>query len=95
MIDMNANRSLSVLLAVIYIALAAFARGAEAAFKVGIFVVLPLACIWFSESMGGYVGPVWRAAITSPSPAIFVCITGWILLLLPVIIGIVYAISKA
>jgi hypothetical protein len=83
------------LLAVIYIVVAAFGGGAEPAFMVGMFVVLPLGCIWFSEPMGGYVGPVWRGAITSPTPAVFVCIGGWLLLLLPLVVGIIYALTKA
>jgi len=64
---LSKNRALSGLLAVIYIVAAAFGGGAKAAFAVGMFVVLPLGCIWFSEPMGGYVGPAWRGAITSPT----------------------------
>jgi len=45
--------------------------------------------------MGGYVGPVWRGVITSPTPAVFVCIAGWLLLLLPLIIGVVHVFTKA
>ena len=89
------NRALSGLLAAIYIVVAAFATGAEAAFQVGMFLILPLGCIWFSEPMGGYVGPAWRGAITSPTPAVFVCIGGWLLLLLPLGIAIYYEFTKA
>jgi hypothetical protein len=89
------NRLFSASLASTYILLSVFLGGAEAAFKTGLFVILPLACIWFSEAMGGYVGPNWREAITSPTPAIFVCIGGWLLLLLPLVIGIAYAFTKA
>jgi hypothetical protein len=92
---LSRNRVLSGMLAVLYIFVAAFGTGAETACKVGIFVVLPLACIWFSEPMGGYVGPVWRGLITSPTPAIFVCIAGWLLLLLPLGIWIVHALTSA
>ena len=92
---LSKNRALSGLLAVIYIVVAAFGGGAKAAFAVGMFVVLPLGCIWFSEPMGGYVGPAWRGAITSPTPAVFVCIGGWLLLLLPLVVEIFYALTKA
>lgn len=92
---LSKNRALSGLLAVIYIAVAAFSGGAEAAFTVGMFVILPLGCIWFSEPMGGYVGPSWRGAITSPTPAVFVCIGGWLLLLLPLGVEIYHALTKA
>src|SRR2546423_14421163 len=57
------------------------------------FVILPLACIWFSEPIGGYVWPNWRGAITIPTRAVFVCIGGWLLLLLPLVIGIGYALT--
>jgi hypothetical protein len=40
--------------------------------------------------MGGYTGPTWRAAITTPTPAVFVCIAGWLLLVVPAIVGVVY-----
>ena len=43
--------------------------------------------------MGGYTGPAWRAAITAPTPGVFVCIAGWLLLLVPAIIGIVYGLT--
>ncbi len=87
---MSWNRILSGLLAGTYVVLALFSGGAEAAFKVALFLVLPLACIWFSEAMGGYTGPTWRAAITAPTPGVFVCIAGWLLLLMPTVVGVVY-----
>jgi len=92
---MTLSKTLSGLLAVIYIVAAAFGGGARAAFAIGIFLILPLGCIWFSEPMGGYVGPAWRGAITSPTPAVFVCIGGWLLLLLPLGVEIYYAFTKA
>jgi len=75
--SMSRNRILSGLLAATYVVVALCGGGAEAGFKAALFLVLPLACIWFSEAMGGYTGPTWRAAITAPTPAVFVCIAGW------------------
>ena len=74
---------LSGLLAAIYIVAAFCTGGAEVGFNIGMFAILPLACIWFSEPMGGFAGPVLPLAITSPTPGIWVCIGGWLLLLLP------------
>jgi hypothetical protein len=88
------NRILSGLLAVIYVICGFALGGSEAGFRTFIFAILPLACIWFSETMGGYVGPVWRAVITDPSPAIFACIAGWLLLLLPLVVALVYAFTR-
>jgi hypothetical protein len=86
---MSWGRILSGLLAASYVVVALCGGGAEVACKVALFSVLPLACIWFSEAMGGYTGPAWRGAITAPTPGVFVCIAGWLLLLVPVLAGIV------
>ena len=90
---MNRNRFVSGSVAAIYLTVALWGRGAEAGFVVAAFLILPLSCIWFSDAMGGFVGPVWRGAITGPSPALLVRIAGWLLLLLPAIVGIVYALA--
>ena len=89
---MNWNRILSGLVAVIYVVGATIGGGVEAAWKVGIFVILPLACIWFGDKMGGYIGPTSSGAITNTTPGVLVCIAGWLLLLMPVLVGIGYAI---
>jgi hypothetical protein len=60
---MTRNRLLSGVVAAIYIVVALCFGGAEAGLKIGLFLILPLACIWFSEPMGGYTGPVWRGVI--------------------------------
>jgi hypothetical protein len=89
---MNWNKILSGLVAFIYIVIAAIHGGAEMAFKIGIFLILPLGCIWFSDAMGGYVGLGLMAfdyPITKQSPGLLVCIMGWVVLLLPVIAGVV------
>ena len=83
---MNWNRVLSVGVVAFYVGAGALGGGARGAFLAAAFSILPLACIWFSEAMGGYVGPAWRGAITGPSPGLMVCIAGWLLLLLPAIL---------
>ena len=89
---MNWNRTLSGLLAGIYVVAAYTGSGAETACQVGIFVILPLACIWFADAMGDYIGPTTRGAITSTTPGWLVCVGGWVLLLMPVFVGIGWAI---
>ena len=83
------NRILSGLVAVAYVVLASVFGGGELAFKTGMMVILPLACIWFSEAMGGFTGIAGTYAITQKSPAIFVCVLGWVLLLLPVFLTVI------
>jgi hypothetical protein len=87
---MDWNRVISGLLAVIYLAIAFAHGGIRSGFEVGIGLVFPLACIWFADAMGGYTGPTMSMAITQPSPGVIVCVLGWFILLLPLIIGIGY-----
>ncbi len=63
-ITMSKNRFLSGLVAVIYIIAAFVTGGGEASCKVLLFVILPLACIWFSDAMGSFTGPAGSIGIT-------------------------------
>jgi len=84
------SRSLSSIVAVIYLLVALFATGdAEVVFRVFIFVLLPLACIWFPDAFGNLRGislGLGRPAITQTTPGDFVAIGGWIVLLCPAIV---------
>jgi hypothetical protein len=86
------NRILSVLLAIIYIAAAYFFGSSELSWRVSISTILPLGCIWFSDAMGDYTGNMGSMPITQSSPGWIICIFGWLLLLMPVIIGACYVI---
>ena len=86
---MNRNRVISGLIAGIYLVIALANGGMESAFIVGMALTLPLCCIWFGAAMGGYTGPTTNIAITKASPGLIVCILGWLLLLLPIMMGIV------
>ena len=90
---MSWNRILSGLLGAAYVIGAYIGEGGELAWKVGMGVIFPLACIWFSDAMGGYIGPTGSGAITSTTPGCLVCIGGWLVLLLPLIVGIVYGVA--
>jgi hypothetical protein len=79
------NRILSGLLAIVYVIGAFVTAGAEGGFKVLGLVILPLACIWFGEAMGGFTGPSGSIWITAPSPGLMVCIAGWLLLIIPLV----------
>lgn len=80
------NRGLSLLVATAYITAAYyFGDGAEA-LKTAICLLLPMACIWFSEELGSFTGIMHYHAITSPSPAFLVCALGWLLMVgLPIV----------
>jgi hypothetical protein len=85
---MNINRVLSGLLAVGYVTYAFVHFRFTGAVKFTAGLLLPLLCIWFSDAMGSYTGWLGRG-ITSPSPGILVCVLGWIVLLIPLMLWIV------
>lgn len=84
-ITLNKNRVISSVIAAAYVVVGFTAGGGEGGLKALAFVILPLACIWFSTAMGDYTGPAGNIWISGPSPGLFVCIAGWLLLLFPVL----------
>jgi hypothetical protein len=88
---MKISRVVSGLIALTYLGGAYYMGGGEAAFKTGMFLILPMACIWFSEGMGSSVGGPF---VTSPTPGCFVLAGGWLVLLSPVIYAIIVAIGS-
>lgn len=84
------SRGLSLVVASIYLGVTIyFAQQGmlvAALLKVGSGLLFPLACIWFGDEMGDYVGSLPGPAITRTTPGWMVELGGWILLLLPVII---------
>jgi hypothetical protein len=87
---MNWNKIISGLVALLYLGIAFMHGGAASAFEIGIALIFPLVCIWFADAMGNYRGLTGSASITETSPGIIVCILGWVLLLLPLIVGVGY-----
>lgn len=84
------NKILSAIIAGAYIGIAYFTDGGETAFRFGMFLIVPMACIWFGDSMGGYAGGTMRGQyISSTTPGCLVVAGGWLLLILPVIIGMI------
>jgi hypothetical protein len=74
------TRGLSAAVAVGYLTLAYFYGSGPDVLNVGAALLLPMACIWFSEAMGGYGGTIRLQAITAPTPTVFVGAGGWLLL---------------
>ena len=72
------------MIAVAYLFAAYALGGGEFAFRMWIYLILPLACIWFSDAMGRHTGPYSLSFwITKTTPGGFVAFGGWVLLLLP------------
>ena len=51
-------------------------------------LLFPLACIWFGDEMGDYVGTLPGPAINRRTPGGLVKAGGWVLLLLPVFVWV-------
>ena len=84
----NVSRALSLLIALIYLGIASYSAPSAAKLLGNLLLVsgallLPLACIWFGDELGEYVGG--GSSITRKSPGWMVKIGGWVLLLLPAI----------
>jgi hypothetical protein len=85
------SRTLSLLIAIAYLVIACLSAGSAAKVFASILIfggalLLPLACIWFADELGEYVGVLPGPAINRKSPAWMVKIAGWVLLLLPAIL---------
>ena len=81
---MRVSRALSVLVAIGYIVIAS-QGGGPLVFQCILFLIFPMALIWFSDEFGGYLGFMRGHAITAETPGCLVAVGGWLLLLLPVI----------
>ena len=92
-ITLNKNRFLSSLVACVYVVVGLLAGGGGGGFIAFLFVILPLACIWFSDAMGGFTGIAGSIGVTASSPGLLICIAGWVLLLLPIIVEIIDYVS--
>jgi len=87
------KRLLSGILAIVYLVASYAGGGGSGAIKCALFLLLPLACIWFSEEMGSFTGVMRGQYINTRTPGCLVAFGGWLILLLPVIVGIVQQLS--
>ena len=80
------NRGLSLLVFLAYAIGAYNSDGVGITLKVAAALLLPMACIWFPDTLGEYTGMVRGQAITTSTPAFLVCAGGWLILVgIPVI----------
>jgi hypothetical protein len=91
---MSIQRLVSILVTGIYLLIAYFGGKNVAGFRdiLGISLVLGLPCIWFGDELGGMVGYLGHARITSTTPGSVVRFVGWLLLLFLPVLG--YILSK-
>jgi hypothetical protein len=96
MLDDRGKR-LSLVVAISYIVIGVILKATVGdLLRVCMVLLLPLACIWFSDGMGRFTGfsPIGQMNISTESPGCLVALGGWILLLLPIFAGIIAAFVK-
>ena len=80
--SMNWNRILSCVVATVCVLGGFRAGGAKGGLIAALFVILPLAYIWFSDAISRVGLPGRRHWIIAASPSLFIRILGWITLIL-------------
>lgn len=91
------SRMLSGIVALAYLITAFTLGGGELALRLFIFLLLPLACIWFSDAMGGYTGFIGlgKPAVTRETPGCIIAAGGWLLLVIPLFVGLWFFLNGA
>ena len=83
------SRLLSGCVALAYVLLVLLRTGSlESVFRVTLFLLLPVVCIWFPDGMGNLTGiscGLGRPAITYRTPGDLVAVGGWLLLLCQIV----------
>ena len=93
----RAHRIASGIVFVVWIGLAFYTRGLGQAFKTAAYYILPMSCIWFSESMASYTGVLWGRGrpIDERSHPTLLGWGGWILLLfVPLFLLTLFVLNK-
>lgn len=85
------GRTLSLIVAAVYLAITGIYASSQGKLLtdlliIGAALLFPLACIWFPDELGEYMGALPAPGITRKSPGWMVRIGGWVLLLLPAIV---------
>jgi hypothetical protein len=83
---LTTSQRISIVLALIYISVGTFVGNAHGMFCVVLLLILPMACIWYPEEMGGYTGTCGNGYITNRTPAGMISFIGWLLLLSPLLL---------
>jgi hypothetical protein len=80
------SNAMALVVAVTYLIVSYFGGGIADLISTGMFLLLPLGCIFHSEALGEYTGFLGRGNITKKSPGFIVRFMGWVMLLMPVIV---------
>lgn len=85
----NRNKFIALALSLFYLGVGFIFGGLEGFLRILLFLIFPLFCIFFGETLGGITGVRFRGTfVTKSTPGGFIVFIGWILLFLPLIFGI-------
>jgi len=87
------KRLISGIIAILYLIAAYLGGGGKGLLTMTAFLVLPMACIWCSDEMGDFTGNTGSGLITSTTPGSLIAFGGWLLMLLPVIVGLIVRVA--
>jgi hypothetical protein len=82
----NKGKTISLIIAFLYLTLSYWTGDL---LRTTAYLIFVLGCIWFGEEIGAYTGFIKIGFPLKPTPGPFIVFTGWILLLLPVLIGVI------
>lgn len=88
------KRIASIIIAIISLFVAYDGNGLAGVLCAGFYLLLPLACIWYSDEIGPHRQPDEAAQSTHPPLSKIVSFGGWILLFIPILIGVIRVIDK-
>ena len=88
------KRITSLIVAIISLFVAYDGDGLAGVLCAGFYLLLPLACIWYSDEVGPHHHSDAAKQSTHPSLSQIVAFGGWILLSIPILIGIIRIIDK-
>ena len=83
------HRLISLIIAIIYLVFALKLGTGEDVLNLFMYLVIPMATIWFGDEMGSLtgirLGGLGRPVVDKESPGCLVRLLGWMLLLLPIL----------
>lgn len=93
---MNTERILALASSAIYVVVALIGIGREAAFAAAVLSCVPLALIWFAESIGDYTGWVGGLRVVDKAtPGGAIRFMGWVFLLAPLVVIVATRLFRA
>lgn len=76
------NRTLSLIVAAVYLISASQVDDeGKSLVSMLLSLVFPLACIWFGNYLGQFIGHMNGRYVSKPTPGIFVSFGGWVILI--------------